>query len=133
MTEKGVISKGMYLAYKAGEATDYTKLKDLQEVPELGGDKEAIDVTTMDDEAFVYTDGLINYGDSIAFKFLYETEQFGALQEIEYAEWQVVLPDGRTATFGGKCSVKFDGVSVNAPLTYTLSIKPNTKMTWAKQ
>ena len=119
------ISKGIKL-YRNDE-----ELTNLQEIPELGGDTDAIEITTLADEAHMYTDGIKNYGDSIAFKFLYESEQFTALQEsTETDTWKVELPDGVTCSFGGKGSVKLDGVGVNAALTYTLAVKPNTAMTW---
>jgi hypothetical protein len=126
-----VISKGITLSYKAGEASEFVELTDLQEIPELGGDAEAIEITTLADAAHMYTDGIKNYGDSLAFKFLYAKEQFTALNGLEgAAEWKVALPDGATCTFSGTGSVKLDGVGVNAALTYTLGIKPTTAMVW---
>ena len=121
-----IISKGIKLFQGEVELTN------LQEIPELGGEAEAIEITTLADVAHVYTDGILNYGDSLAFKFLYEAEQFHTLNSIEGSQdWKVELPDGSTCSFGGTCSVKLDGVGVNAALTYTLSIKPNTAMAWA--
>lgn len=125
-----VISKGIKLSYKNGG--DFTELTNLQEIPDLGGDVEAIEITTLADAAHMYTDGLRNYGDSLAFKFLYEGSQFGVLNALEgVTEWKVELPDGEACTFSGSSSVKLDGVGVNAALTYTLSIKPSTEMLWA--
>lgn len=128
------ISKGIKLFY------DGTELTNLQEIPELGGDTDAIEVTTLADGAHVYTNGIKSYGDSLAFKFLYEHEQFANLNTMSLGDlasgqpivptWKVQLPDGATCTFEGTCSVKLDGVGVNAALTYTLSIKPSTAMTW---
>lgn len=127
-----VISKGITLAYKIGEAADYTELENLQEIPELGGTAESIEVTTLADEAHMYIDGILNYGDSLAFKFLYEKEQFTTLNGLDGAiGWKVELPDGAACTFTGTASAKLDGVGVNAALTYTLAIKPNSKMEWA--
>lgn len=126
-----VISKGITLSYKNGEG-EFKALTNLQEIPELGGDVEAIEITTLADAAHMYTDGIKNYGDSLAFKFLYEDAQFTTLNGLKGAsEWQVSLPDGTTCTFGGTSSVKLDGVGVNAALTYTLSVKPNSEMLWA--
>ena len=125
-----VISKGITLSYKDG--SEFIELTNLQEIPELGGEAEAIEITTLADSAHVYTDGIMNYGDNLAFKFLYEKEQFSTLSALDGAsEWKVALPDNATCTFGGTCSVKMDGVGVNAVLTYTLSIKPNSEMVWA--
>ena len=120
------ISKGIKL-FK-GEV----ELTNLQEIPELGGEAEAIEITTLADAAHTYTNGILNYGDSLAFKFLYEKTQFNTLQgDDAVAEWKVELPDGATCSFTGTHSVKLDGVGVNAALTYTLSVKPNSEMAWA--
>ena len=121
-----VISKGITLSYGDKELTN------LMEIPELGGDAEAIEVTTLADGAHMYVDGIKNYGDSLAFKFLYEQAQFSTLNGLKDSQnWKVELPDGEACTFSGTCSVKLDGVGVNAALTYTLNIKPNSEMVWA--
>ena len=120
------ISKGIKLFMGEVELTN------LQEIAELGGDAEAIEITTLADAAHMYTDGIKNYGDSLAFKFLYEKEQFTTLNNTKGSqEWKVELPDGATCSFGGTCSVKLDGVGVNAVLTYALNIKPDSEMIWA--
>lgn len=125
-----VISKGITLSYKVGE--EFKALTNLQEIPDLGGETEAIEITTLADAAHMYCDGLINYGDSLAFKFLYEKEQFAALGALAGTqEWKVELPDGAICSFSGGSSVKLDGVGIASALTYTLSIKPNTEMVWA--
>lgn len=124
------ISKGIKLSYKAD--ADFVELTDLQEIPELGGDTEAIEITTLADGAHMYTDGIKNYGDSLAFKFLYEKTQFSTLNGLEgEVTWKVELPDGASCTFDGTGSVKLDGVGVNAALTYTLGVKPTSEMIWA--
>ena len=128
-----VISKGITLSYKTGSGvSQYTELTNLQEIPELGGDVEAIEITTLADAAHVYTDGIRNQGDSLAFKLLYDNTQFETLSGLTGPrDWQVQLPDGTTCSFSGSSSVKLDGVGVNAALTYTLAIKPNSAMIWA--
>lgn len=127
------ISKGIKLSYKQGTASSFTELTNLQEIPELGGEVESIEITTLADAAHVYTDGLINYGDSLPFKFLYEAEQFATLFNLEgESEWKVELPNGEgTFTFSGSSSVKLDGAGVGAALTYTLSVKPSSEMSLA--
>lgn len=127
-----VISKGITLSYKTKEGSEFIELTNLQEIPELGGDSEAIEITTLADAAHMYTDGIKNYGDSLAFVFLYETAQFETLQGLSGSiEWEVALPDGTTCGFTGTSSVKLAGVGVNAALTYTLAIKPDSEMLWA--
>ena len=128
-----IISKGITLSYKTtGSEGQYTALTNLQEIPELGGDSEAIEITTLADAAHMYTDGIKNYGDSLSFTFLYENTQFETLNALTGStSWQVKLPDETTCSFTGTSSVKLAGVGVNSALTYTLNIKPNSAMTWA--
>lgn len=120
-----VISKGIKLYLGDKELTN------LQEIPELGGTAESLEITVLSSVAHEYTDGILNYGDNLAFKFLYEKTQFTELNGTDNGQWKVELPDGSTCSFGGSCSVALDGVGVNAVLTYTLNIKPNTEMIWA--
>ena len=133
-----VISKGITLSYSSSASGTYTALMGLQEIPDLGGDSEAIEITTLADAAHMYTDGILNYGDSLAFKFLYDATQFATLNGLDGVNyWKVQLPDGESGaldtacTFSGTSSVKLDGVGVNSALTYTLAIKPNSAMTFA--
>lgn len=121
-----VISKGITLAQ--GENV----LTNLQEIPDMGGTSEALDITTLGDAAFMYTDGIKSYGDSLEFTFLYDKEQFAQLDALTGEnQWKVSLPDGAVCSFEGTSSVKLNAVGVNAVLTYTLAIKPTSEMTWA--
>lgn len=121
-----VISKGITLFLNNEELTN------LQEIPELGGQAEAIEITVLSDAAHMYTDGILNYGDSLGFKFLYEKEQFIELSALKGSQsWKVELPDSTNCSFTGTASVKLDGVGVNAALTYTLAVKPDSEMVWA--
>lgn len=107
-------------------------LTNLQEIPELGGDTDSIEITTLADVAHVYTKGLDNYGENLAFKFLYENTQFLLLNGLgdEEQDIEVTLPDKSSCMFKGFCSAKLDGAGVGAALTYTLNIKPSTAFSW---
>ena len=121
-----IISKDITLGY------DEKTLTNLQSVPDLGGDEDSIEVTTLADSAHVYISGLKNYGDNLAFEFIYEAEQFSTLQALTGEHtWKVTLPDNSTCSFNGTSSVKLAGVGVNEALTYTLAIKPTSEMVWA--
>lgn len=126
-----VISKGITLSYKNGTVSEFKELTNLSEIPELGGEIEAIEVTNLSDGAHRYVDGLKNYGDSLAFVFYFETAQFEELNQLTgVSEWQVELPEGTTCTFSGSSSVKLAGAGTATALTYTLAIKPNSEMVW---
>lgn len=130
-----ILSKGITLSYKVGEAAEYTILTNLQEIPELGNSatRERVDVTTLDDDRRKSIAGLQEEGETeLTFKFLHEKEQFETL--IAFTDsmgWKVTLPDGITCTFNGTPSVRLDGAGVNAALTYTLGISVDGEFVFA--
>jgi len=136
----GYISRGIKLSYGTGSGSSitYTDLTNLQEIPDLGGDIDTVETTVLTDEAHMYINGLKDYGDKLAFKFLYEPTQFATLQALTgQIHWKVSLPDGTAGaintviTFDGEPSIKFDGIGVNVAMTYTLNITPSTAMVFA--
>lgn len=130
----GIKTNGFKLSYKTAEGSEYIELNDLLGVPELGGTKDKIEVTTLDSVAHEYIDGIENYGDSINFEFLYVESQFEALLALEgIISWKATLSDeGKTTcSFTGECSVKLNSASFNDTYKYTLSITPNSAMVWA--
>jgi len=130
----GTLSMGIKLSYKAGSTSSYTDLTNLQEIPDIGGSADSVEVTTLEDAAHMYINGLKDYGDSLDFTFLYDKTQFTTLNGLSgTVNWKVTLPGtgGATATFDGEPSVSLNGVGVNDAITYTLSIKPNSAITWA--
>lgn len=118
-----ILTKGISLSYKLASG-EYIELTNLQEIPEIGnGAPEKVEVTTLADSAKTYIAGLSDSGQDLAFKFLYEKEQFETLIGIaESCSWKVSMPDGISATFDGTPSVKFDGASPNNAITYTLNV-----------
>lgn len=150
----GILSKGisLYVSDSVALGTNYNYLHGLQEVPELGGTPETIEVTTLADTSKKYIKGLRDFGE-LSFSFLYgETIQacnesgelipiqgdrtyetvFKHLKAYENADkivdWKLVFPDGTEFTFSGAVSVIMAGASVNAPLTFTVTITLNSDM-----
>jgi hypothetical protein len=128
----GILTKGITLSYGAS-AESLTALTNLMEIPEIGnGAKEKIETTTLTDNVKTYIAGLGDSGQDLAFKFLYEKEQFETLMEIATQQhWAVAMPDGVKATFLGTPSVKFDAASPNSALTYTLTVLVESEITFA--
>lgn len=127
----GLLSKGITLSYKKN--TTYEVIPNLQEVPELGGSAEKVDVTTLADGNYKYINGIKDFGD-LAFKFLYdnagETSNYRICRGLEEAgqvvEWKVEFPDGTGFEFSGEASTVIDSAAVNAALTFTLNITLNS-------
>ena len=57
----GILSKGITLSYK--EAETFKVIPDLQEIPDLGGDTDTVETTTLADGAKRYIKGIKDYGD----------------------------------------------------------------------
>lgn len=133
----GLGSVGIKLEYKAlaDSSSSYLEIEGLQSIPDMGGSSESIEVTTLGDASRKYIKGIKSYGDSLDFVFLYKTSVFESLtmSEAQGGElsFRVSLPDGATCTFTGEHSVKLNSTGVNAAITYTLSVKPTSEMTWA--
>ena len=116
------------LSYKAAGG-EFVVLTDCISLPELGGSKDKIEITTLDSTAHEYMNGLDNYGDSLEFQFLYKDEQFRALNNLEgVVEWKIALAEPSTleATFSGECAVRLDAIAGNDKVTYTLSVTPSS-------
>ena len=132
----GILSKGITLSYKGLAGEDYTLIPNLQEVPELGGSAEKVDVTTLADGNYKYINGIKDFGD-LAFKFLYDNSGTqsnyricrGLEEDGTVINWQVEFPDGTTFEFAGEASTAIDSASVNSALTFTLNITLNSDIT----
>lgn len=127
-----ILSKGIKLSYKLAET--YVQLKDLLEIPELGGTVDKVEVTNLEDGNRRYINGLKDFGD-LTFKFNYVSgaaESFMILSDLEAVgeevDFQVELPDGVTFTFSGTPSVKLDTAGINAALTFSLALSLSSDM-----
>lgn len=124
----GLLSKDTTLSYKASGST-YTVLEHLMEVPEMGGDPEKVEVTTLASSVKQYIPGIKDLGD-LTFKFLYDNEtadsNYRILQGLqdagEVVEFKVEYPDGTGHVFSAYVNVKMDSAAVNAAMTFTASM-----------
>lgn len=123
MSSNGILSKGIKLGYSTSGTTSYTDIPDLQTIPDLGGDVEALDITTLADDNFRYMNGLKNFG-SMEFGFLYDGSNFATLKGLEgqTINWCVEFPDTAKFAFSAEPHVKTNGVGVNAPIQFTLTL-----------
>lgn len=130
----GVLSKDTTLSYKKASAFEVIPL--LMEVPEIGGDPEQVEVTTLADSVKKYIPGIRDLGD-LTFNFLYDnstaTSNYRILKGLETAgapvEFQVEYPDGTIHAFTAYVHVKMDSAAVNAALTFTASMSLQSDIT----
>lgn len=128
-----------YLMYKASGSSDYTKLLDIKSFPDLGGEPERIDVTTLSDKIRKYTPGVQDLS-SFQFTANYipaDYQKVKALEgtQTEFAVWigattsnDVDTPTGENGQFSwtGDVSVFKAGGDVNAPQDMTITMYPST-------
>lgn len=125
-----MLANGITLGYKAtAEATTYTNLTGLKEVPEMGNEPEKVENTCLSDTVKQYEYGIGDPGD-LEFKFKYDNSSATAPYRVmrEAADNKTVLsfemayPDGTKFTWDAQVSVKLGSGSVNGTLEFTLKM-----------
>ncbi len=123
----------------------WEKLVDIKEFPDLGGEPEMIDVTTLSDKISKYVPG-IQDNDSMAFVANYTKTDYAAVQALErkqnekYAVWfggtessGTVTPDGSNGKFAfeGELSLYVNGAGTNAAVEMTISIAISSEIVFS--
>lgn len=136
----GILSEGIEFYYNPADATatlpasGWVQVTDLQEIPDLGGTPDNVEVTTLDDASRRYIAGLKDYGD-LSFTFLYDNSSaasnYRVLKGFEGAvKWyQIELPDGTKFSFKAEVTTIVAGAGVNAALTFTANLALNSDIT----
>lgn len=127
-----------------GANSDYSKLIDIKEFPDIGGDPELLETTTLSDKMQTFIMG-IQSNEGLTFTANYTKADFTTLQALEgqesdYAIWfggtesgGEVEPDGSLGKFSfkGELSVHVNGGGVNEVVSMTITIAPTTVITFA--
>ena len=125
----------VFLMKKASAGETYEKLVDIKEFPDLGGEPEMLETTTLSDNMQTYIAGN------------YDMTDFQKLKALEgktdsYAVWfggqeraGVVTPDGSNGKFefDGQLSVYPVGGGVNEVVDMNISIAPSTPITFSAE
>ena len=130
-----------FLMYKASGGSTYSKLIDIKDFPDLGGEPEMLDTTTLSDGARTYTPG-IQSQEAMPFTANYTSADYATVKALEgteqdFAVWfggtvsnGVATPTGSDGKFEfkGKLVVFVRGGGVNEPVNMTISIAPSTEI-----
>lgn len=129
-----------FLMHGSGTTTvTYSKLCDITSFPDLGGDPEFLDTTTLSDKMRTFILGIQN-NEGMTFEANYDKTVYTALVALEgssepYAVWfggteadGVVTPTGSDGKFSftGQLSVRVTGGAVNEVRGMSISIAPST-------
>lgn len=134
----------VFLMHKASGATAYSKLIDIKEFPDLGGEPEMLETTTLSDKMQTYIAGIQSL-DSLSFSANYDVNDFQTLKELEgvqhdYAVWFGGSGEGADLTpkgdngkfsFTGELSVYPTGGGVNEVVGMGITIAPSTVITFS--
>ena len=129
-----------FLMYKASGSSDYTKLVDIKDYPDLGGSPELLETTTLSDRARTYIAGIEGAGDNMDFTCNYDKQAFTTIYGLKDTLLDLAVYFGGTEsngsvnptgtdgkfTFKGYVSVFATGGDVNAVREMTVSVVPTT-------
>ena len=138
-------SKGISLTICTTANGTFQKLYGLKNTPDMGGDKEKLDVTNLDDSHIRNINGIADYGD-LAFEFWYNKETDADAQDAELIKnsysvlkayetagtklyWKLTYPDGTGCSWLGEPAVKRAGVGVNEALAFTVTTSIESTIT----
>ncbi len=135
----------VYLMKKDDTGDTWAKLVDIKEFPDLGGEPEMLETTTLSDKIQTYLAGIQSL-DGLPFTANYTLADFKKLKALEgksasYAVWfggtesaGTVTPDGSNGkfSFDGELSVYPVGAGVNEVVNMTITIAPSTPITFSE-
>lgn len=135
----------VFLMKKSTTGDTWTKLIDIKEFPDLGGEPEMLETTTLSDNMQTYIAGIQSL-DGLSFSANYDVTDFKTLKALEgaknsYAVWfggteaaDVVTPTGSNGkfSFDGELSVYPVGGGVNEVVGMTITIAPSTPITFSE-
>lgn len=138
-----------FLMVKGDSGNTYTKVVDIKEFPDLGGDPETLDTTTMTDAMQTFILGLQS-NEAMDFTANYTLTDYQAVSALSGLQKDYAVyfgtddninktdadPTAATAgnmgkfKFSGQLSVRVNGASVNEVVEMTISIIPNSSITF---
>lgn len=128
----GQLSKGVELSMRAAGTTgSYTKIENLQEFPDIFGEPENVDVTTLDNDYRHYIPGIKDVGGTMTFVCLYTKAGFTAVQNAEdtHQDFKLSIPastaggsDGMEITWSGFVTASLIGKGVNDALQFNVNV-----------
>lgn len=129
-----------FLMYQ--KESKWTKLIDIKDFPDLGGEPEMLETTTLSDKMQTYIPG-IQSTSSMSFTANYTLTEYKALKALEGTQYQfavwfggteaanVVTPTGDQGkfAFSGELSVYAGGGGTNEVVEMTITIAPSSPIT----
>ena len=108
----------------------YAKFVDIKEFPDLFGEPNTLETTTLSDDMQTFIPG-IKQMDSLQFTLNWDKEIASQIKEMEGTEsyWKVIFSDKTEFAFKGQPSLGVPGKGVDEVLEATLTIVPSSTIT----
>lgn len=122
------------LMHKANaDATEYTKLVDIIEYPDLGGTPGQIDITTLSDHIKKSIEGILEL-DSLELPANYDSDDYDKIAELKGKEIPFAIYFGLNGEYGifeftGMISVMINGAGVNEARKMMMTITVSSEIT----
>ena len=120
---------------------DNTVLPGLQNIPDLGGTPNKIDVTCLDDDVTKSIPGIQELGD-MAFTFFNDNSEGSAekvlfqaynTDKLKVHDFELILSNGVKYTFSGQIALVQKGGGINTAATFDLNVYLTTEITRAAE
>lgn len=110
-----------------------TKTYDIKDFPSILGQRSALEVTSLSDDAQRYIAGIRQQSDTFPFLANYEATAYDELNKLtDEQECKLTFSDGSGFTWQGYVSASINEGSVDAVLEMTINVTPSSIPVWAK-
>ena len=110
-----------------------TKTYDIKDFPSILGQRSALEVTTLSDDAQKYIAGIRQQSDTIPFLMNYDATSYDELNKLtDEQECKLTFSDGSGFAWQGYVSASINEGSVDAVLEMTVNVTPSSVPVWAK-
>ena len=110
-----------------------TKSYDIKDFPVILGERSALEITTLSDDAQRYIQGIRQQSESFPFLANYDATAYSELNALSgEQECELAFSDGSKFTWEGYVSASINEGAVDAVLEMTISVTPSTVPVWSK-
>lgn len=131
-----------YLMYRTSSSGTYQKVIDIKDYPDMIGDPNMLDATTLSDAQEKQIPGILRMGDGYRFTANYTPENFTKVKGLENNQYDYALwlggdtsgnPDGHNGKFSwtGDVRAGFPGKGVDEVSDMSITAVPSTDTTWS--
>lgn len=118
-------SIGVELHHSVTADGEYTKFADVKDFPDMFGEPELIQTTTLSNKSHTYIPGVKDTG-IMPFTINWDAKDAKKISDIEgkLEYWKLILPDNTEFAWSGYASLGIPGKGVNEALEAKLNIVP---------